>query len=67
MPSTRATPTDPIRYSDAANLLGVSVETLRSWVCRGKVPHYRLSRRYVVFDRNELTDWLRARYRAAGE
>ena len=48
-------------YKATAQLLGVPVGTLYAWVCRGYVPHIRLSRRCVRFDPDAIDEWLRAR------
>jgi len=48
-----------INYSAAAELLSVSVGTLRSMVHRKQVPHVRMGPRMVRFNRDELERWLR--------
>lgn len=50
-----------VGYRQAADHLGVKVGTLRAWVSRRQVPHYRLGGRLVVFDLAELDEWLRAK------
>jgi|688.fasta_scaffold51599_8 excisionase family DNA binding protein len=43
----------PMRLGQAADMLGVSNETLRRWTDEGKVPHFRLpsgERRFHVDD-----------------
>ena len=50
-----------IRYDEAARLLGIKTTTLQSIVSRKEIPHLRLGRRLVVFDRVELQAWLEAR------
>jgi excisionase family DNA binding protein len=47
-----------INYTDAAELIGVGVGTLRSMVHRKQVPHIRLGAKLVRFDRDELERWL---------
>ena len=54
-----------LTYQAAADLIGVNVSTLRSMVCRKQVPHYRLGKKLVRFDRDELERWLAAHSVAA--
>ena len=42
---------------EVAEYLQCSVSTLRRWVRRGKVPHYRMGK-MVRFRRSELDAWL---------
>jgi excisionase family DNA binding protein len=44
-------------YAGAAAYLGIPVATVRSMVCRGTIPFYRLSPRLVRFDLRELREW----------
>lgn len=46
-----------LNYREAAELLGVCENTLRSWVKAGLVPCCRLGRR-VLFTRSALVTWL---------
>lgn len=48
-------------YDEAAKYLGVKVATLRSLVCRKQIPHVRLTPRLVVFDRDQLDEFIRAK------
>ena len=48
-------------YQDASLYLGVAVPTLQSWVCRKQVPHIRLGKRMVRFQKEALDTWLRER------
>jgi excisionase family DNA binding protein len=50
-----------LRYSDAAQMLGIPTSTLQSMVCRKEVPHVRLGRRLVVFSRRALEAWMLSR------
>ena len=50
-----------LTYDEAASLLAVRKETLYSWVCTRRVPHYRISGRLVRFDPDELVAWVEAR------
>ena len=50
-----------IRYLEAATITGVAVGTLYALVARKQIPFYRLSKRLVVFDVDELNDWMQAR------
>jgi len=45
---------------EAADLLGLSVHTLRAYTCRRKVPFRKLGAR-VVFDPVELEKWAQQR------
>lgn len=47
-----------LTYDQAAELLGVKRGTLYSWVHLKRVPHIRLSKRCVRFDRRELEAWI---------
>ncbi len=44
-------------YAHTANFLGVSERTLRRWVKRDRIPHYKLGRR-VYFDELDLLRWI---------
>lgn len=48
-------------YKDAAKLLGVPLGTLYAWVHQKRVPHIRLGRRAVRFDREALRNWIASR------
>lgn len=50
-----------ISHAEAADLIGISKANLSVKVHRKQVPHYRLSGRQVVFDREELLAWLESR------
>ncbi len=45
-------------YPQAAEFLGLKIDTLYSMVSRREVPHVRIGRRLVRFDRTELHRWL---------
>ncbi len=47
-----------LTYTQAAEFLGVNINTLYFWVRNGRVPHIRLSRRMVRFDPEELRRWI---------
>ena len=51
-----------IGYADAARLLGLSEITLRKYVSRGIVPHYKIGAR-VQFKPGEIESWIEARRR----
>lgn len=53
-------------YELAMRVTGLARGTLWSLVSRKKIPHRRLSARIVVFDRDELEQWLDAHRVAAG-
>lgn len=55
-----------LNYEQASKLLGLRKSTLYAKVHRKEVPHFRLGRRLVVFKREELLAWLRARRVAGG-
>lgn len=61
MDSDNAQQGDKLRYTGAAVVTGLSVNTLQSMVCRRQIPHFRLGKRLVVFSRKELEDWLERR------
>lgn len=53
--------TEYLKYTQAAVLLNVKVNTLYCWVSRGVIPHVRLSPRVVRFRRKDLDAWLAER------
>lgn len=55
------------RYREAAEYLGIPYGTLRAKVSRKEIPHYRLSDRLVLFDLDELDEWMRTKLVAGGE
>lgn len=54
-----------IGIKELAALLGISVNTLYSWVWQRKIPCYKLSGRMVKFDIKEIEEWLMAHREAA--
>jgi excisionase family DNA binding protein len=48
-----------LTYLSAAEMTGVSVETLRRWVREGRIASYRPSRRPLL-DAEELTAFIRS-------
>ena len=68
-PSAPAVPLAPrenqpqrFQYAELARRTGIKEVTLRSLVHRRKIPHYRLSDRIVVFDADEIDQWLKRCY-----
>jgi excisionase family DNA binding protein len=57
---------DLIGYPAAAQLLGVKVSTVYSWVYHKYLPHFRISARCVRFSRAALHRWLAERAVPAG-
>jgi predicted DNA-binding transcriptional regulator AlpA len=57
---------DKVRYDGAAAITGLKVATLQSMVCRRQIPHFRLSKRLVIFSKAELLAWMSER-RVAGK
>lgn len=52
---------DLMTYEEAAEFLRMAKQTLYNKICQGvNIPHYRLSKKMVLFDRNELEKWLRS-------
>lgn len=51
--------------SEAANLIGVSIATVRGWADTGLLPSHRTVGGHRRFDPTELKDWLRRRGAAA--
>ncbi len=49
---------DYITYEQAAQVLGLKVNTLYSMVATKRVPHVRLGPRLVRFSRKALAEWL---------
>ncbi len=50
-----------VNYREAAELLGVPVGTLHSWVHRKAIPHLRFGRRLVRFEVDALRMWVASR------
>ena len=48
---------EKMTYQHTANFLGVSTRTLRRWVKRDRIPHYKLGRR-VYFEEQDLLRWV---------
>ena len=55
-------PAQSMTTSEAAKFLGISPGTLTVWRSSGKqrIPYYKVGRR-VVYDRQDLTNWLTSR------
>ena len=49
-------------YSQAAALLGIKVGTLYALVHHKRIPHIRLGKRFVRFDKDRLRAWMREHY-----
>jgi len=47
------------KISDAAEQLAVSERFLRQLIVDNRIPHYRLSKRTIRVDLNELRDYMR--------
>lgn len=48
---------DKMTYVDTANFVGVSERTLRRWVRKDNIPHYKVGHR-VYFNQEDLFDWV---------
>jgi excisionase family DNA binding protein len=48
---------DLMTYADASKLLNLKLGTLYALVSQGRIPHVRLGRRLVRFDRAVLEAW----------
>lgn len=46
---------------EVAQLLGVSVKTIDSWICKGIIPHVKPTPGCVRFLRSDLEGWLKAK------
>ena len=44
--------------ADVAALLDVKIGTVYAWTEQGRLPHVRLGRRAVRFDRDEILAWI---------
>jgi excisionase family DNA binding protein len=53
-------------YQEASRFLGVKYSTLRALVCKGIIPHVRLSQRIVRFELDALEALIAARRVPAG-
>lgn len=47
-----------VGYAGAEELTGIKRGTLYSLVCLKKIPHLRVGRRHVLFNVEELLQWL---------
>ncbi|MBI5493955.1 MAG: excisionase family DNA-binding protein [Deltaproteobacteria bacterium] len=45
-------------YKEAAQYIAVPLGTLYSLVCRKRIPHVRLGKRFVRFKREHLDKWI---------
>lgn len=48
-------------YKGAAERLAIPIATLRSLVCKKRIPHVRLGCRFVRFDLDALDKWIEER------
>ncbi len=51
-----------LSVGELAERLGVSVTTIYTWTCRGRLPHVKVGRR-VLFDPRAIEAWLAERAR----
>lgn len=49
-----------LTYEELSALLKVPKGTLYAWVSEGRIPHIRLGKRTVRFERGRVLDWLQA-------
>jgi len=49
---------ETLGYREAAALLGIAPQTLRTWVMNREIPHVRVGRRRVRFLRQDLQQFL---------
>lgn len=49
---------DLISSQEVCELLNISIHTLYKWVEQGKIPHYRLSPKTIMFNKKALIEWL---------
>jgi excisionase family DNA binding protein len=54
-----------VGYEGAENHTGIRRNTLYNLVSQGRIPHIRLGPRFVLFDLDDLDEWLAARKVAA--
>ena len=52
---------EKMRPQAVAGFLGVPVSTVYSWVRRKQIPHIRLGKTLILFDRKEILRWLDSR------
>jgi len=48
---------DLVSYRDLADLLRTPINTLRGWVRRGQIPHYK-NGGWVRFSKREILEWI---------
>lgn len=48
---------------DVAKFLGVTVRTVENLMARKSLPHYRLSRRKVLFRQQDVVQWMEDRFK----
>lgn len=61
------TPADLLTTPEVADLVGVSVHTVKVWRARGTGPKFqRLASRAVVYNRAEVERWLRDDFKRHG-
>jgi hypothetical protein len=57
-----AQPKRRLSSAEAASYIGLDRRTLENWRCKSMGPtYYRISRKRIIYDRDELEQWLQAR------
>jgi excisionase family DNA binding protein len=46
-----------ITSREVAELLKISIATVKNWTKENKIPYYKVNKR-VLFEENELNDWI---------
>ena len=57
--SENAMPEKLVNLKDVAVYLSMSEDTVRTWIKEGKLPFYRVGKRYK-FKISEIDDWIRS-------
>lgn len=55
-----------LTYQELRDATGIPLGTLYTWVARRQIPHLRLGKRSVRFERDEIVRWLEERRVRAG-
>ena len=56
---------DLLTTKQLAAFLQVREDTIRTWVAQRKIPHYKIGKKSLRFDPDEIREWLQDRYRKA--
>lgn len=56
-----------LTYAQAAQLIGIPINTLYALVSQRRIPHVRLGPRFVRFPKDQLLAWVQSKAVAVGD